>query len=44
MEPGNYTATTFAPVINAAIKTAGITFTDPSFNPVTINTANGKII
>ena len=43
MEPGNYTATTFAPVINAAIKTAGITFTDPSFNPVTINTANGKI-
>ena len=43
IESGNYTNTTFVSTINTAIKTSGITFTDPLFNPVTINSSNGKI-
>ena len=43
IESGNYSSTTFTSVLNAAIATAGITFSDPSFNPVSFNSANGKI-
>jgi hypothetical protein len=43
IDSGNYTTTTIISALNVSINAAGITWSDPSYNPVTINPVNGKI-
>ena len=43
IESGNYTPASLVTALNASIQSAGFTFPDPSFHPVTYNEATGKI-